>query len=131
MPPISYPPETYNGEHVRFVTGSSGEILGVAKPNTNLDLATNLGNIVTAQTNPVTGGIELLTVGGVKLGAISSITYNTNGTINTYIRNTITWTCAYDSAGRLSTETAAGVIGTVKTYTYDATTGLLSVLTVV
>ncbi len=85
--------------------------------------------VVRGSRDPVTGGIANISAGGAIIGQLSAITYNTNGTINTYLQDNVTWTCAYDSAGRLSTETASG--GSVRTYTYDATTGLLSTVAVV
>lgn len=62
------------------------------------------------------------------LGSLSSATYNANGTLATYVADGITWTLAYDAAGRISTETAS--TGTVRTYTYSATTGRLDTVTV-
>lgn len=64
-----YPIETYNGHPVRFVTDASGKILGVAKPNTNSELATALGNILTCSTNPDGSIKSLLDQSGVEIGA--------------------------------------------------------------
>lgn len=77
------------------------------------------GNIMTTETNSLTGGSEILVSAGEKLGKISAITYNADGTLATYTQDRVTWTCAYDASGRLSSETSQGS-GTVKTYTYNA-----------
>lgn len=77
--------------------------------------------------NPVTS-VSTLSAELAAMGTLSTTTYNTNGTLATYVADGIVWTVAYDSAGRISTETAS--TGTVRTYGYNATTGRLDSVTV-
>jgi YD repeat-containing protein len=83
---------------------------------------------VTAVTNPdssVTLYAESVAIQTGGTQTVTSITNNTDGTVNTYVKNGITYTVSYNAAGYVSAITGSN--GSTVTPTYDVNNAVTAV----
>jgi uncharacterized protein RhaS with RHS repeats len=126
--------------HVAVATGAAAP--AVTANSIRLEKVVTSGTAITSVVRLVSGrslpvavkdpvtGITVLMAGSVAIPTggtqtVTSITNNTDGTVNTYVKNGVTYTVSYNAAGYVSVIT--GSDGSTVTPTYDVNNAVTAV----